>query len=375
MNRKYKCHLIDANLEEWFKSLNSSELPEVDDDDPDYHKRYQNICAKLKPYHKRVELGALFDSIISLSKSKYFNPSLIVYLNKHGLSHIPVVIDRATEILIASGCEITPYECYLLLCAIQFHDVGNFFGRDDHERKCIDIMLNDVKDQAGSDTAEKNKIIAIASAHGGLLHGSINTISGLFEEADLMNQRVRFQLLAALLRLADELAEDSKRADRFLMQKDKIPEKSIIYHQYSSALHSNIIEDGEIRFTFEYSESIARNKYSKLKKIKSGKIKVYNVYLLDEIYERTLKTHVEKEYCMKFIRNHAANEIQDIRVDITVYPEYDLSDCEPKRVTYSLRDKGYPSNDMTIFDFCPELKTQQGKDILLYFDNIRKRKK
>lgn len=78
------------------------------------------------------------------------------------------------------------------------------------------------------------------------------------------------------------------------------------------------------------------------------------VYLLDEIFSRTLKMHFEREYCMRFTEGIVRLDAIDVRID--VYEDgYSLSPCrEP--VGYRLQQKGYPSTDGTaITDLCPEL--------------------
>lgn len=51
-----------------------------------------------------------------------------ITLTWHDAGHIQTVIKRATQLLSYDKCELTPYELYYLLSAIQIHDLGNIIG-------------------------------------------------------------------------------------------------------------------------------------------------------------------------------------------------------------------------------------------------------
>ena len=177
------------------------------------------------------------------------DPEDIVYLTNHGPDHVNQVVQRTTDLLRDSGCKLSAYEGYILLSAILFHDVGNIFGRKNHEARAWEIM-NRLGSLAGTDTLEKKTIIKIALVHGGAFNGSKDTIGQLQERDDILNKPVRKRLLAALLRFGDELADDYSRASRYMLDAGMIPTDSQIYHRYSDSLKSVRVEDGEVRLRF-----------------------------------------------------------------------------------------------------------------------------
>jgi len=318
-----------------------------------YKVRYDHIAKHLEKHvHCEVEKGAIFGPL----KEGKCTVNQIPYLNKHGTDHVFTVISKASELLENSVCKITPYEGYLLLLAIQFHDVGIIFGRTEHEKKCREI-IDSLGIIAGTDRPEKRVVIQIASVHGGLAsNGGRDTISQLEKKpSDLMGQSIRMRLLAAILRLADELADDSKRASVDILRLDQIPDASKIYHLYSQSLHSVMVEKTEIRLNFEIEEDTAIKQFMKDN---------IETFLLDEIYGRTLKVYSELLYCMRFMRPDF--NIETVKVDIKIYPSRDLID--PIQITYPLEETGYPEVKYDIFEILPKLQNSTGskiKDLIL----------
>src|ERR1039457_2256022 len=108
--------LRGKNLVDWLRKQPSDKFPGC----KSYIHRYDSVEEFLtREVHPLVATGAaLVDGI---------------FLNDHGPGHITTVIQRATELVAAKACALSPYEVYLLLAAIQVHDVGNILGRKGHE--------------------------------------------------------------------------------------------------------------------------------------------------------------------------------------------------------------------------------------------------
>lgn len=346
--KKYK---VDKNLEEWIKDRDPSDFPKSHFPYSEMYTSTKNHLAKI---HDEVERGALFHDIEELLKEGTLQVGQISYLNQHGQEHVSQVIDRATCFLGTQACELTAYEGYLLLMAIQFHDVGNIFGRKNHEKKCH-LIMKDIGPHAGIDTVEQRAIIKIAAVHGGLCEEDKDTISSLAEHVDLLGQNdVRMRFLAAVLRFADELADDKSRASRYLLEKKDIPTSSIIYHHYSSCLHSVILKKDAIKLAFEVDECLAAEPFDKCG---------VKVFIIDEIYSRTVKMFYEQLYCLRFMRNFV--DERPVRVQVQFFNDDDVLD-DVVKIQYSLEEKGYPlySGD-SIYEICPELKKWSG-------DNLKK---
>lgn len=228
----------EENLEHWLKKRTDKSFPFFDRTRGEvcHQDRYSLIKTELAQYHNAVEKGALLASakewaqsaklILKKNGQAKSEKSLIaeldeispfIYLNNHGTGHVERVIQRCSELLSRTNCELTSYEGYLLLCAIQFHDVGNIYGRKEHEKKCRDIMEKHCR-HAIRDSFERNAICRIAMAHSGCWGEDPDTIASLFEERMLGGCPVRERLLAALLRFSDELADDCTRSDRIVTE-------------------------------------------------------------------------------------------------------------------------------------------------------------
>jgi len=325
----------NKRLDEWLKEQDRSSFP----GGFDYVEKLDKMSKYLeKEVYPEVEKGAMWSGIRSGEDP--------IYLNDHGKPHIDQVISRMTELLRVSQCELTPYEAYVLLAAVYFHDVGNVYGRKGHEKKCKDIM-GYLGKLAGDDDIEKRAILQIAAAHGGSINGNKDTIGELEVESTLLRKIIRKQFLAALLRFADELSDDRIRASRFLLNNNLL-EGSEVYHAYSQSLHSVMIEQ-DITLHFEMSREAALRQYRKGDE---------SVYLLDEIFNRTLKMHLERVYCMRFLRTQL--NIDRIGVTIEVFedfPQYDPIGGSLETIFYTLEETGYPAAPVGgIQELCPELK-------------------
>ena len=182
--------------------------PSFPRDEVDYYRRFQGIDEYLNAkVHPTVNQGAA-------AKGDG-------WLTDHGMRHITTVIRRASE-LVGDGESVllTPYEVFLLLTAIHFHDVGNVFGRNKHEQEITSLMQELDESLIGSDGIERRMIRDIAMAHSGYAdtdgHDK-DTIGCLSWDPVRGNLEPRVQLLAAVLRFSDELADDHTRTSRFLI--------------------------------------------------------------------------------------------------------------------------------------------------------------
>ena len=264
-------------------------------------------------------------------------------LTDHGPGHIRTVIDRASQLSNTKRCDLTSYEVFLLLAAIHLHDVGNIHGRVGHNLKAKDVA-DWLGPSISRDAIVRRQIVQIAAAHTAGQSEDKDTIGKLPGEAYILNELVRPRLLAAILRFADELADDRHRASRYLLETKSVPRSSEVFHAYSYALHSVVIahQSREVELHFEMDREQA------LVKLGKGKAETF---LLDEILLRSSKLHMERAYAMLFIRDWIS--IDSIRIFIEVYAD----GLEPiERIGYTLTDRGYPDEPSKgIYGIVPEL--------------------
>lgn len=331
-------------LDEWLLKQEPGAFP----NDENYPSRYSTILDYLKKdVYREIEKGAIIDA----AKKGY----PIVYLTNHGEAHVNNVMTLVSQILKLSLVEIEPYEAYIILIAILIHDVGNVLGREEHEKK-IENIINSLGAAIFPDVPETRVIMKIASAHGGRINGDKDTLNNLESKPHLRSKIIRKRFLASLLRFADELADDQNRASRFMFENGLL-EGSEIYHAYSLALKSVLINPNDITLRFEFDKETA---IKELQKNKS------TIFLLDEIFQRTLKMHFERIYCMRHCRAEKV-DIACINVDIKIYESFkpgQLMKPPIEQIFYKLEEKGYPNfNQEEIFCICPGLKKKTGRAV------------
>lgn len=330
---------IDFNIEEEFEKFkgNVNVFPEK----KDYASIYNSI---FKPAFNLKVHPEVKTKILEIEKSGYYND--------HGVDHIKMVIERASWIMSCmnvslekkDGCFfISPYEVFLLLMSIHLHDTGHLISsRQEHARAGKEILS---KFDTGNilSMAEKKIIGSIAQAHG----GKKDPIGKLQMETSISHQKIRPQLLAAVLRFGDELAEDKTRASQFLLEIDAIEETSKIFHLYSASLDSIDLSNNEISLEFYFLDKISIIKFPKV-----GKDGTNDVYLIDEIYERTLKTFTEALYCNRFLPSEC--RFNKVKVNISILNEKDHEQLVSVR--YELKELLYPTVVMnSIYDICETL--------------------
>lgn len=329
--------LNDKTLEEYFLKQTSKKFPF--DGALDYKARYKALKNYMDNYiHPLVEM--------------------VVYrkdgsqLTNHGIKHIEKVIAKASELIDIEGINLTPYEIYILLVAIQIHDSGHIFsGREKHEKFTAKI-IEDLNKLIGNETAEKLVIFQIAEAHGGKTEsGDKDKISPLKRNDRILNQPIQIQLLASVLRLADELADDFTRSTN-----DEFVEKgSEVFHKYASSLHNVEIDHkgNQINLTYCLEKESVLRKFGKLKE---------EVFLIDEIFIRVFKTYIETKYCQLFMP-------YPLKID-TVYAKIEFIDKDSlthffKPISLKLTEKGYPAlSAKSVYDMCPDDLKFNGNSII-----------
>jgi hypothetical protein len=336
---------LNENIESEFLKLKG--MSNLFPNNHDYVRDYEDFKEKFdQDVHKEVKT-----KILEIEKDGYYND--------HGADHIAMVINRVSMILErlnvtftkgSEGFYISPYEVYILLMAIQLHDTGHLIAsRADHAKKGKELLSKFDKGSKLS-AGEKKYIGDIAKSHG----GKDNPIGKLPLEDDISHQVIRPQLLAALLRLGDELAEDKTRASQFLLDIGSIEETSIIFHLYSACLDSIVFNGNEVKMTFYIEDKFLKQKYKM--KNSSG---IHEQYLLDEIYKRTFKTFTESLYCSRFLPEKS--RISSVKVNIILLTVSDQD--EIKRISYELKENGYPLISSTdIYSMCETL-TENGNKL------------
>ncbi len=322
-------------------------------------RRYDAISERLSDAHRNaVALATAAEARRQANAGEEINPGL---LTDHGEAHIAKVIERASALV--SGDKflgLSPLEVFILLVAIQLHDVGNALGRERHEERVYETLHQVRGDDV--DAFGARMICLIAEAHGGQVAGSKDRIGQITAaEEKLDDERVRLHLLAALLRFADELAEDHTRAARFALGAGALPEKSKAYHHYADSLKSVTIDpdNHEVSLRYVLTRELATEMVGK----DDGR-----VFLLDYILERTHKMHYERIYCSRYMAPWGIR-IDKLKVEI-LFLDHIAREFHP-RISYRLEDRGYPTQDL-LEALRPEGLVVPGRDMLWCGDLLKR---
>ena len=325
----------------------------------DYFCSFSNDLDRFPGKHDYVSAYKAFKDFMNRNVHKETKSMTIVkdegtiYLNDHSSEHVQMVMEKISRILWSDNdqvVELAPLECFILLSAIQIHDAGHVIGGREHHEQNAKVFLKEFsKYNVGS--PEKKIIYDIARAHS----GKDDPIGKLPRIEDVSNSRIRIRMLAALLRLGDEMADEASRASEFLFDENQLIEGSRLFHAFSISLSSFLphVHSHEIRMKF----NLNRKRCSELfkKPTKSGDVETF---LLDEIYERTFKTFHECLYYNRFVPDSI--RLNSVNVIIEFYDDEDF-DPFYRTIGYRLEEKGYPHvQEESVYELCGKDLEQNG---------------
>lgn len=276
----------------------------------------------IEKYHENVNLG------IAVSGDGL--------LTDHGVEHINSVMRHVVDIMLDPR-QLTGYEMFILMYAIHFHDLGNITGRQKHEEKIREIMAQMI-DHLSLSPTERQVIRAIATAHGGYVDEDKDTIRYVEESYTNGSAIIRPQVLAALLRFADEVSDDLCRSD---FEGINIPDQNKIFHAYSKSLTPISIKGDTIKLTY----AISYEQTQKMIPGPGGKL-----YLYDEILNRLEKMIIELEYCRKYSQGMIRIKTLDVEIHIFDGEDEIKGYTPPFRLTL----QGYPNRNYANLEYYRE---------------------
>ena len=213
----------------------------------------------------------------------------------HGERHVSRVMDNAANLIGLENANaevgLSGLELHCLILAVLFHDVGNVFGREEHQRK-VAGAYDYVFAGAERDVAERRIVLAVTGAHcGDARDGSKNTLREIMGPFQLERHQVRVREIAAVLRLADELEEGPERTSLFMQKYHKYPAESKLFHHYARIIDP-CIDRGNMRIALTYSINIDTGAKKRLTRVAERKLKE----LLEYTYRRISKLNQERKY-------------------------------------------------------------------------------
>jgi len=216
-------------------------------------------------------------------------------LSDHGPRHIKNVLENVghligKDFLTAKEKKyFNPLEYYFLGLVTLFHDVGNIHGRDRHNERIKDAYVHT---RGSNDKQEMRMILQAAKAHTGkAADGGKDTLNDLNVDGGFhyQSQPVRLLEVAAVLRMADELAEGPQRTSRFVFDTMGYAPESQIFHRYASCVQVNIDRNAG-RFALSFDVEVCKAGGVEDRHIDATK------ELLEFCYKRLVKLDQERKY-------------------------------------------------------------------------------
>ncbi len=283
-----------------------------------------------------------------------------VFFTDHGADHFDQVIKYAGKLAnipedpeaLKKYDSLNGYELFLTLSAILLHDAGNVYGRDRHEKKPLEL-LREIGPAFAQDNIERRLIAGIAEVHGGHApDGTKDTIGAKQwkDQEEFAGVSYRPNLVAALIRFADEICEDRSRVSPFLLSTSAVPEESLPYHKYANTVTSVNVDrrDKSIVLTYDIESTDLLIDHCSDGHPRS---------LVDIIMDRLEKMDLERRYCVRYLAELAP--LMRVRAQLTIYHEDQID----KRTMFLIEDCGYPDTRESVanafFRSNPDWQTQQ----------------
>lgn len=319
---------LDSDLERLFVSKVTAHPSRMPSRHKDYISTYKVIKETLATKYYQSTGSAL-----GQSGSRF---------TRHDITHVDDVIDIAGRIIgidksSVDDSLITPYETFVLLLAILVHDAGNAYERHGHEIMAAQI-LRDLGTSSPLNEIERRLIAGIASAHGGRTPNNDRaTIEDRVKEdvSEIDGFKVNGRRIAALVRLADEFSERSRRADSIALETRK-PSESYLPNYFCQSVNVKI--DSASRsasMDFHVEKSSLTEMHPDPENGNKGTL------IVDYIAKRLDKADLERRYCNRFLSGW--RPMDTFRSSIKIYE----NDVEIDALSATLSDTGYPSLNRT----------------------------
>lgn len=275
-------------------------------------------------------------------------------LTDHSESHVENVLKIAWKLISDNDVikDFNVIEIYLLCTCILFHDVGNLYGRHEHNSKVSDIYNTIRSATIISCQQERQLLLRIIRAHcGKSMRGDKDTLLDTDENKNLYDHQIKVRELAAILRLSDELAEGPQRTSQYMIDKGMIKEDSFIYHKYAACITDIYVDKGNGRIVLSYN-------------IDCPVEDVTFKDLMQFVYTRIIKLDTERRYCKYYAPSLDVLKKTEASINFTIYGDL----CDYNLPTICLEDK-YSLVEENI----DEISSRPGFDIETVDKNIQEK--
>ena len=306
-----------------------------------YLKKFLALeCHFFEHIHPHVDGGLIADGLGSVTDEELPNIMTI-----HGNRHIRDVVESLNKIgqSIEDNPRATPLsalESYILLCAAHLHDAGNIGGRSRHPERSGEI-IKEHRDLF-YDTETRHNIYDVARVHGG---ESRRFGRDTFREINSDNFRFpRLRLLAAILRIADELSENSERVPSQLVARLEASPKSNLAYRYAQCFRSFELQND----TLDVQLRVQPDQHEFVAEVDGERRRFFDhlEYKIDVIEK-------EARYCAQYGRPDF--DIKRIRFTVEFFVDsFPSIATNLSRLALDL-DRGYPDELPTLSERCDDL--------------------
>lgn len=261
--------------------------------------------------------------------------------NDHGPQHIVRVLEHLDSLLgpsPVSARTLNAYELYLAMMAVLYHDLGNLRARKGHA-DISKLFLEEERNDYVFDAHDRAIIAAAVVSHGSSKDIGQET-KAFVEKERVGSYSVRPRVIAALVRLADELDEDYRRADPDVARQLDIPESSKFYWEFCQRISGVEAHHSDRHITYH---------------VQFAERDVGRLSLIDDAYrpfvaafaEKLAKTNGERVK----VNQYLPDALRYFQIDVVLKP---LPGCETWKETrtFVFTDRTTAAEFVA---FCPEL--------------------
>ena len=312
------------------------------------HARAQGYLTKFRALeshffekiHSLVDVGLAFDQMSAAKDGS--NPNIMTI---HGCRHVSDLVESLDKLGSSikrkkGATPLNPLESYILLCAAHLHDAGNLGGRKDHPIKSNEL----IKDSLALfyDTETCQNIYDVARVHGGV-NGKYG--QDTFREIHGDNYSYpRLRLLAAMLRMADELSENPERVPTALLERFQASPASNLAYRYAECFRRFNLQND----TLDIQLRIYPDQHKFVTEVAGRSVEFF-----DHLEKKIDVIEKEAKYCSQYGRPDF--DIRRVRLAVE-YHEGDFPSEVTHRSTLTLDlDWGYPETLPSLSKRCEEL--------------------
>lgn len=279
----------------------------------------------------------------------------------HTIEHSKRVVEylgKLVKPLMSSAKPLSDLEVCLLIAAAYTHDTGM---QDQRDRDLEEIrgdhnILSGAINREISRQIISQTLAIIPEPFPGIFdrvaliaegHRKIDHSNSKYDSVNVSGELIHIRLLAALLRLADELDMDYRRAPLAMTQLQNYPPETLI-HWYKSYYVSGIeIQDDQITIHYQFPYNKDENYFRIFDRIVGDKIREVLVQLHSILYENGIRIQMNDPHVSEL------QGILDLPTDI-----WDLAVKEAHEMAKENREYKKITEDITLYEsMSPELAT------------------